>query len=1273
MRLQIHLNTGELPDPERADGSSCGTYDCNGDGVVNVADYAQDPRVSLSFDGRTGPSGLITAQDLIHAFGDCQIDTTTHQTVSCAPGQQFDNDHNGYTNDIAGWNFFDDNNDPLDRSSYFAAGNHGTGRAEGAAERANDGQGELGTCPHCQIMPLRIWDTFVSDANNFALAVLYGTDNGAKVIEGSNGSLYHSAFMEQASNYAYNHGAVQTFSGDDLNTGNHNYPANYGHAMLIQGTMPDSDGLGMNCDSAAPVCAIPKKAGVPVGSEVPTSSYFRGANTTQYGGKSSISMTGSTGSENTGKASGAAGMVISAALQAGTTLRPDETREILEQTAEDVLAGNTGGVGTPDPAQPGWDSHFGWGRVNMGAAVSAAASKNGSGVFDKIPDVAAIKSPDWFAPLTGSAFTIAGRAEAPRTPTHQFHWKLEWGVGHAPTSWNTVKEANAGSPVTSFGTISLAAVRAALASYNVPADPGGPVFSPTSRNPYKDQFTVRLTVTDPTNSGRIQGVDRRVFTAVPDGQNLRPGYPKRLGTGGEAQPRYGDLNGDGVNELVLPTEDGLIHAYEPNGKELPGWPVRTQLQYTAVPHAKAPGVASVIAAGAPPREPPRGAAIADLDGDGIPEVVTVAGIHLYAWEPDGTLRKGFPVSSNRSFCRPSLERQDGTINDNDPGSHPKCGFVASPVVARRLEGPKGPADIVEPSLDGHLYAFRPNGKAVPHFPMQLADPHPPDGIKAIAESINAPVVADLNGDGYDDVVQATNEVYGKANSSSDVSFTNLASNATGQSTRVYAVSGKNGSILSGWPIKINGLIENVLPFVGPGNDPAVLEVGGKPEVVASATSGSLATYGANGQLVQNMHQEQHGGASNSTDKSPGLNLFEGPAIGKLTGGSPAIVKYELSTADAANLLLVSQNFPYNHLIGAWDPSNGSSLPAWPTITDDFQFLSSSLIANVIGSGGSNQVVAGTGLGLLHAYDGNSGQDVSGFPKVTGGWLFAPAALSTDGRIADVTREGYLFEWSHKSLAACQPEWPTFRHDPQDTGNYNRDGTAPAAPKRMTLKPLGHNRYRLSFTSPGDDGFCGKAASYRVKVDGKGRNLGLGSPVAGGSTLSKDISLPSGAADLTLQAVDEAGNVGEPADVFLTRGKFACRSPRTTIDKKTLSATRKRIVLTGFAVEVDCKTGKRVSGHVKHMRLSIARVSKGKCRFMNGGGRLGHSGKCSKPHYLKVRITSRNDKLGIARWVFRHRVRLQSGRYVMAIRAGDAHGHRETLSRSANTISFRLFR
>ncbi len=82
------------------------------------------------------------------------------------------------------------------------------------------------------------------------MAVLYAADNGIDVIEGADGALYHSAFMEAASQYAYEHGVAQVYSGNDLNTGNHNYPANYDHTMLIQGVAADVEGLGQDAGDA---------------------------------------------------------------------------------------------------------------------------------------------------------------------------------------------------------------------------------------------------------------------------------------------------------------------------------------------------------------------------------------------------------------------------------------------------------------------------------------------------------------------------------------------------------------------------------------------------------------------------------------------------------------------------------------------------------------------------------------------------------------------------------------------------------------------------------------------------------------------------------------------------------------------------------------------------------------------------------------------------------------------------------------------------------------
>ena len=141
------------------------------------------------------------------------------------------------------------------------------------------------------------------------------------------------------------------------------------------------------------------------------------------------------------------------------------------------------------------------------------------------------------------------------------------------------------------------------------------------------------------------------------------------------------------------------------------------------------------------------------------------------------------------------------------------------------------------------------------------------------------------------------------------------------------------------------------------------------------------------------------------------------------------------------------------------------------------------------------------------------------------------ALAFDGRLADMTREGYLFQWWTRA-PACQSEWPSFRHDQQDSGNYNHDGTPPGAPSNMTLSPLGAGLYRLSFTAPGNDGPCGTPASYVTELDGTPLDLGLGLPVAGQTTFSADVALPPGSGQLSLQAIDAAGNIGPAGTIAL---------------------------------------------------------------------------------------------------------------------------------------------
>ena len=134
-----------------------------------------------------------------------------------------DDDHNGYVDDIAGWDFLDDDNDPFDDVRY----GHGTGEAEDSSAEANNGGG-VGTCPNCMVMPLRVGDSFVADVNRFAPAVGYAVDNG---VVGRPGGARHArttrASRATPSTTPTDHNVAVIASAADEEAKHHNYPSNY--------------------------------------------------------------------------------------------------------------------------------------------------------------------------------------------------------------------------------------------------------------------------------------------------------------------------------------------------------------------------------------------------------------------------------------------------------------------------------------------------------------------------------------------------------------------------------------------------------------------------------------------------------------------------------------------------------------------------------------------------------------------------------------------------------------------------------------------------------------------------------------------------------------------------------------------------------------------------------------------------------------------------------------------------------------------------------------
>ena len=94
--------------------------------------------------------------------------------------------------------------------------------------------------------------------------------------------------------------------------------------------------------------------------------------------------------------------------------------------------------------------------------------------------------------------------------------------------------------------------------------------------------------------------------------------------------------------------------------------------------------------------------------------------------------------------------------------------------------------------------------------------------------------------------------------------------------------------------------------------------------------------------------------------------------------------------------------------------------------------------------------------------------------MTGGWLFAPAAFSDDGRMADITREGYLFEWELPEAPRCQTEWPS-----SATTSSGAATTTPTARRPRRPPPSRPESRTLSWKAPGGNFNCGKAGHYEI--------------------------------------------------------------------------------------------------------------------------------------------------------------------------------------------------
>jgi len=592
----------------------------------------------------------------------------------------------------------------------------------------------------------------------------------------------------------------------------------------------------------------------------------------------------------------------------------------------------------------------------------------------KIPPVPDINSPEWYAPESGD-LRVSGSVSS-RSPSR---WKLLIGKGQQPRRWRRIN------------------------AFDVPGNPSPVVAHLATREMKPGGYTLLLRARD--KHGNV-GEDRDFFYVLGrKQQRLHRRFPKFLGTSGEASPALADLNGDGAKDIVLATADGLLRVYDGrSGRMLRGWPRTMRPARGSKEAARHIGPVRSGFTGTP--------AVGNIAGSPAPEVVeTGMDGRLYAWTARGRAVRGFPYRIR--LHRPAEKGQLDSAIYSSPA-------LADLTGNRKLE-------IVFGAADQRVYAVRGNGKDVPGWPVLARDGG------SIAKILSSPAIGDLDGDHSPDVVIGTGEAYGSTPST------------TG---RVYAFSSR-GKPLPGWPVEPPALAANSIPLAGQGvpDSPSLADVDGdgSDEVAVAAFTGEPELYDGDGTRMGGAGGQSHfqvlgRGASSPASAPAVIALGANGAFGKQSrsgalGFFGGAVDFRLAQAQ----LSPATKTPFEHLLGGWDAASGSWLPSFPIPTEGWEILTSPAIADVDGDGRA-EVINGTSGNALHAFSAD-GSEPAGWPKNAGGWLLAsPAVGDVDGdhrlEVVDVTRDGYLFVWDTPTRNRARAlEWPAFRHDLHNTGNY----------------------------------------------------------------------------------------------------------------------------------------------------------------------------------------------------------------------------------------------